>query len=115
MSPLPALRTFYARYVAAAAGSSDPRLIEAFSDVPREKFVGAGPWLVRAGSAYIPTPDDHPVFVYQDVLIAIDAQRNINNGQPTLHARCMSACSPRPGEVVIHIGGGTGYYTAILS
>lgn len=115
MPAIEALRRFYARCVAAAVGSSDPRLIDAFGDVPREDFVGPGPWLVRAGSEYVQTPDNDPAFVYQDVLIALDAARGVNNGQPTLHAHCIAACAPGIGEVVLHVGSGTGYYTAILS
>ena len=39
----------------------------------------------------------------------------INNGQPVLHAVGLSALNPQPGETAIHIGAGTGYYTAVLA
>ncbi len=58
---------------------------------------------------------DDPSFLYQDVVVAIAPERRINNGQPTLHARCLAACAPAPGESVVHIGAGTGYYSAILA
>jgi len=32
-----------------------------------------------------------------------------------LHARCLAACNPKRGDSVLHIGAGTGYYTAILA
>jgi len=32
-----------------------------------------------------------------------------------LHARCLNALTPRSGERVLHIGAGTGYYSAILA
>src|SRR5262249_52352677 len=38
-----------------------------------------------------------------------------NNGQPWLHAMLIAAAAPRPGEHVVHIGAGVGYYTAILA
>ena len=53
--------------------------------------------------------------LYQDIVIGIATDRGINNGQPSLHARCLAACAPRPGETVIHVGAGTGYYTAVLA
>jgi protein-L-isoaspartate(D-aspartate) O-methyltransferase len=109
------LRDFYAHFVVANAGSSDPRLVDAFRTVPREAFVGPGPWWVRAGEQYVRTPSADFSFIYQDVLIALDRERGINNGQPTFHALCVAACSPQPGESVIHVGSGSGYYTAILS
>jgi protein-L-isoaspartate(D-aspartate) O-methyltransferase len=108
-------RRFYAEYIVRSAGSSDPRLIEAFAAVPREDFVGPGPWQVFVGSGYLPTLSEDPRLLYQDVLVALAPERQINNGQPSLHARCMAAVAPAPGETVVHLGAGTGYYTAILA
>ena len=53
--------------------------------------------------------------LYQDVLVGLDADLGINNGQPSLHARCLAACDPQPGETALHVGAGTGYYSAILA
>jgi protein-L-isoaspartate O-methyltransferase len=41
--------------------------------------------------------------------------KHLNNGEPSLHARCLSAVAPRPGERVLQVGAGGGYYTAILA
>jgi len=41
-------------------------------------------------------------------------ERNLNNGQPYLHAQLIASASPQSGEHVVHIGAGVGYYTAIL-
>ena len=98
-----------------SAGSANPRLIDAFAQVPREHFVGPGPWQVFVGDGYVATPSDDPRFLYQDVLIALAPERNINNGQPSLHARCLAVCAPTAGESVFHLGAGTGYYSAILA
>lgn len=108
-------RDFYARFVVGSAGSSDDRLRAAFAQVEREHFLGAGPWPIFAGSGYIPSVCDDPRLLYQDVLVALDAGRGINNGQPSLHALCLAACAPAAGERVVHVGAGTGYYTAILA
>lgn len=39
----------------------------------------------------------------------------MNNGQPSLHALCLNALVPREGERCVHVGAGTGYYTAVLA
>lgn len=108
-------RSFYASYIVAHAGSSDERLRSAFSSTEREHYLGRGPWSVFVNSRYIRTPSDDPRLLYQDIVVAIDPGRRINNGQPTLHAKCLAACAVRAGESVVQVGGGTGYYTAVLA
>ena len=47
-----ALRTFFARYVAAEGRAGDPRIEQAFAVVERERFAGPGPWSINIpGSA----------------------------------------------------------------
>jgi protein-L-isoaspartate(D-aspartate) O-methyltransferase len=104
-----------------ASGSDDPRLEQAFAEVPREDFVGPGPWHIMglksalAGDRYVETPSADPAHLYRNALIALDAEKGINNGEPSLHAAWIGAVAPRPGETVSHVGAGTGYYSAILS
>lgn len=66
-------------------------------------------------AGYRPLPGADPVVLYQDLLIALDPARGVNNGSPSLHAKLLAALEPRPGEHVVHIGAGTGYYSAILA
>ena len=108
-------RAFYANFVVRSAGSASERLIAAFAAVERERYMGPGPWPIFIGSGYLPTLSDDPRLLYQDVLVGLATERGINNGQPSLHARCLAACDPRDGESVVHIGAGTGYYSAILA
>jgi len=121
MTVLAEARKFYARLMAANSGSADPRLEEAFATVPREAFLGPGPWtvivgrMVTAGNGKVVTPSADPVHIYQDVLVALDADKGINNGEPSLHAMWIGKIAPKPGEAVTHIGAGTGYYTALLA
>jgi protein-L-isoaspartate(D-aspartate) O-methyltransferase len=77
--------------------------------------MGSGPWQVFAGAGYLPTLSDDPALLYQDILIGLLPEKGINNGQPSLHAKCLAAAAPGPGESVVHIGAGTGYYTALLA
>ncbi len=66
-------------------------------------------------SGYVQTPDADPVYLYTDGLVALMPERGLNNGQPSLHAHLMQQALPAVGEHVVHVGTGTGYYTAILA
>lgn len=101
--------------MAAASNSTDERLERIFELVPREIFLGPGPWKIRVNRRYIETPSANPVHIYQNVLVALDADKDINNGEPLLHASWIGAACPKAGDTISHIGAGTGYYTAILS
>jgi protein-L-isoaspartate(D-aspartate) O-methyltransferase len=106
-------RLRYAEQVTRLAGVRDPRIMQAFAAVPRENFLPPPPWtVIRLGEAH-QTQD--VAGIYENVLVAIDRVRGINNGEPALHAAWIDAVEPRPGDVVIHVGAGTGYYTAILA
>lgn len=61
------------------------------------------------------TPDDDPAFLYQDVLVELDAEQGINIGEPSLHSHGLDPLAPQPRETVLQVGAGSGYYTAILA
>ncbi len=110
------IRAAYARQILAAARANDPRLEAAFGAVRREDFLGSGPWpIMRWLGEYVQTPDADPVYLYTDNLVAILPERRLNNGQPSLHAHLIHRASPAAGDHVVHVGTGTGYYTAILA
>jgi protein-L-isoaspartate(D-aspartate) O-methyltransferase len=115
MPALLALRRAYAESLAMEAPEADERLIRAFATVPREDFLGPGPWLVLGDGGFQETPDADPAHLYRNVLVAIDRARGINNGEPSLHMLSIAALAPREGERVAHVGAGTGYYTAIIA
>jgi protein-L-isoaspartate(D-aspartate) O-methyltransferase len=91
------------------------RVEAAFAAVRREAFLGPGPWPLLRFGPYVTTPNDDPVYLYQDVLVGLVPERRLNNGQPSGHAMLMARADPRPGEHVVHIGAAVGYYTAILA
>src|SRR2546423_12366597 len=109
------VRAFYAKQMASASGSIDPRIEQTFKSVRREAFMLPGPWRVLVGDNYVQTPSAGPRYLYQNNLIALDAEKGINNGEPFVHARWIGAVEPKAGETVTHIGAGTGYYSAVLS
>ncbi len=108
-------RDFYASLVTAKGGTRDEAIRSSFTSTDRARFLGPGPWKVFTSLGYIETPGDDPAFIYQDVAVALAPERTINNGEPALHARCIAAAAPKVGESVLHVGAGTGYYTAILA
>ena len=111
------VRRAFARQIMAVAGvSENGRLEAAFSEIRRERFLGSDQWMiVDAGKWVAPLPENDPVYAYQDVLFALSASRGVNNGEPSLHARMLNALSPEPGQLAVHVGAGTGYYTAVLA
>jgi protein-L-isoaspartate(D-aspartate) O-methyltransferase len=116
MDRLQSHRMFFANLVSTSAGlPNDGRIAAAFASTRRENFVGPGPWKIFVGGKVVETPSDDPVFLYQDIVVAIAPERGINNGQPVLHAICLQALDLKEGETVLHIGAGTGYYTALLA
>jgi protein-L-isoaspartate(D-aspartate) O-methyltransferase len=116
MDRLAAHRAFFANLVTAAAPKPNDRLRSAFASVPREQYVGPGPWKVFVvGGGYIDTPTDDTALLYQDIVVGLAPDRLVNNGQPALHGVCLGALGVREGETVVHVGAGAGYYTAILA
>jgi protein-L-isoaspartate(D-aspartate) O-methyltransferase len=113
-----AARQWYAEDLRFAANVRSKALIQAFATVPRERFVGRGPWRILSRMnlrEYWSTADADAQHVYHDVLIALDEARGLNNGQPSLWALLFDRLSLKPGERVLHLGCGTGYYSAILA
>jgi protein-L-isoaspartate(D-aspartate) O-methyltransferase len=108
-------RKAYAREVLARFGTNDPGVEAAFAKVPREAFLGPPPWAFGKGGAASWATTSNPESLYQDELIALDRAKGINNGQPSLHALCIAALRLTRRDHVLHIGAGTGYYTAILA
>ena len=112
----PLHRQIYAWQMLAKAGiASDDRLLAAFAAGPREICVGPPPWVHSEGRGYRDLASKDPLVIYQDVVIGLDTARGVNNGMPSLHAGAIHALSVRQGETVVHLGAGTGYYTAILA
>jgi protein-L-isoaspartate(D-aspartate) O-methyltransferase len=110
------VRRRFAETIAKQQKVSDPRLIEAFATVPREHYLGLGPWHVLDNTpGYVVTESDDPALVYVNAPIALDPARRINNGEPSLHIGLLAELAPQPGDHVVQVGVGGGYFTAIIA
>lgn len=118
-------RRCYAEEIRFVANLDSPELVEAFAHVPREKFIGPGPWQVGSAEAralaaagmgrasYVPVDDAR--HLYHNVVVVIDQARDINNGQPSALAHWINGLQLQTGNRVYHLGSGVGYYTAIMA
>jgi protein-L-isoaspartate(D-aspartate) O-methyltransferase len=70
---------------------------------------------MRDWRRYVDIPSSDPVVLYQDLLFALQAERQVNNGSPSLHASGLHQLALQQGQTVCHIGAGSGYYTAIIA
>ena len=74
-----------------------PEVLSVFGTLPRELFL----------------PKELKSIAYNDEDILIDNHRVMM--EPSTHARMVQACAPKPTDIALDIGCGTGYSTAILS
>src|SRR3989442_13440169 len=78
-------------------GVTDERVLEAMASVPREEFLA-------------PRMRRH---AYEDRALAIDCGQTIS--QPLVVALMIQAASPRPDDIALEVGTGSGYAAAALS
>jgi hypothetical protein len=95
VSTLAAQRRYLAEELETVCGLRTSALVEAFAAVPREDFLPRGPWMIRSETDYLSgvarrTPDD-------DL------------------AMCIDRLALSPGQRVLHIGCGLGYYSALIA
>ncbi len=111
------VRQLYARQILAVVGADrDKKLEKAFSAVPREHFLVGRRWhAVTPWAPHLRLQTNDPTLLYQDVVISLDPKRGVNNGSPSLHAWLMHRVGPLTGATVVHVGAGTGYFSAILA
>jgi len=118
-------RRFFAEEIEAVARLRSRALVDALASVPRERFLGAGPWTILADAdisglgmaapKYRQTVDADPARVYHNIGVAIDPERQLFNGQPATLAPWIDALEIAPGSRVLHVGAGLGYYTAVMA
>jgi protein-L-isoaspartate(D-aspartate) O-methyltransferase len=119
MTDLSAQRRFFAEEIQVVSNLKSPAVVEALASVARERFLPPGPWTIRGeGDFQAParqTADADPRHLYHNVAVAIDAARMLFNGAPGLIAMVIDTLALKPGDRVLHLGTGLGYYTAIIA
>lgn len=114
-----AARRWFAQDIKEAAPVvHNQRIVDAFACVPREQYLGDGPWGIHSRlsiGAINQSASSNPVHLYHDLLITIDQASGINNGLPSLWGRVFDSLNIKPGDTVLQVGAATGYYTAILA
>ena len=115
MADLDSVRRGYAEQIARLVGIAPGPLVEAFARVPRERFLGEGPWSILGRGGYRETPDADPRHLYGDVLVGLIKERRLNNGLPSFLAQLIHAAAIEAGEHVVHLGCGVGYYSAVIA
>ena len=117
-------RRFFAEEIEAVAKLQHTNVVDAFASVARERFLPDGPWRILAdGDAAMGlgpartrlTPDADPGRVYHNIAVAIDAERQLFNGQPSALGSWIDALAIAAGARVLHVGCGLGYYTAVMA
>ena len=117
-------RRCFAEELEAVCTLQTAALVDAFARVARDEFLPPGPWTVLSDSGESAmmgagvrtrlTPDADPARVHHNIAVAIDAGRQLFNGQPATLGSWIDALEIRPGARVLHVGSGLGYYTAVM-
>jgi protein-L-isoaspartate(D-aspartate) O-methyltransferase len=76
MSDLDLARHYYAEELRAVSDLQSEALVKAFTKVPRERFLGPGPWQVFSPGSETDwgTKDADPRHLYHNLLVVIDAE-----------------------------------------
>ena len=79
----------------------DPAVLQLLSDVPRERFV----------------PEEYQGLAFADIEIPLGAELNVGQTMlsPKLEGRMLQALNVQKHQNVLHVGTGSGYFTALLA
>jgi protein-L-isoaspartate(D-aspartate) O-methyltransferase len=110
------LREAFVAELAVHGGLTSASLLRAFAKVPREQLLPPGPWIIESADAsYYATEDDNIAHVLHAVGVAIDTKRDLISANPAKIGRMLEATRIAPGETVLHVGAGLGYFSAVMA
>ena len=104
-----------AEEIDAVCGLGTRSLVDAFARTPRERFLGPGPWTIAGEGKPRMTADADPRRVHHNVSVALDLSRQLFNGAPGVLATWLDALQLAEGSRMLHVGCGTGYYSAVAA
>jgi protein-L-isoaspartate O-methyltransferase len=106
-------RRAYARQMTASLGVDNPANEAAYAAAPLEAFLGPPPW-----TASSPFTGYRPLSAVTRLCStrtssSASTRRTGSTTRPALRAKLIEALGPKPGERIVHVGAGAGYYSAI--
>src|SRR5256885_16443319 len=98
------VRRAYARQMLGIANIRNDRLERAFATIRREYFLGPEPWQIVQWPPGPLLPANDPVYVYQDVVIALVPALGLNNCGPSQQPHRINGPAAGPRRHGAHIG-----------
>jgi len=111
-------RSRFAEELAALCGIRSEPVLRAFRTVPREDFLPPGPWMIEGiDGARFPSPDDDPAHILHSVGVVLNqgGEHALHCANPAPVAKALQNTGLAPGDRVLHVGAGLGYFSAILA
>jgi len=107
-----------AQEIAALCGVRSEAVLQAFATVPREDFLPPGPWTIEGlDGSYFRSPDEDPDHILHAVGVAISRGEEVplHCANPAVVAKTLEVTGIKPGDRVLHVGAGLGYFSAVIA
>ena len=114
----PVRRVQFASELAALCGIRSEVILQAFAAVPREDFLPAGPWTIEGmDGACFSSPDDDPDHILHAVGVVLGrgGDQPLHCANPAPVAKALQNTRFLPGDRVLHVGAGLGYFSAVIA
>lgn len=112
-----ACRAQFAEELAALCGIRAEPVLRAFRTVRREDFLPPGPWTIEGlDGANFASPDDDPAHILHAVgVVLAHGDTPLHCANPAPVAKALQSTGFMPGDRVLHVGAGLGYFSAIIA
>ena len=109
------VRRAYARQRLAILGVDNRGIEAAFAVAPREHFLRPLPWTASSPFGGARPCSARTRSCSTRTWSSPSTRRAASTTRPALHTTVLEALGPKPGEGIVHVGAGAGYYSAILA